>query len=69
MDTGRDNLKKTGVTDDVITRNKNEYSSHAISEVMDVKTGISESLLQDPGLVSNEFINIYKLKRIIKDNN
>ena len=28
MDTERDIVKKTGVTDDVITRDKIEYSSH-----------------------------------------
>ena len=34
LDTRRENLKKTGVTDDVITHNKTEYSSHALAEVM-----------------------------------
>ena len=34
MDTGRENVKKTGVTDDVITRDKTEYSSHAHAEVV-----------------------------------
>ena len=43
VDTGRENIKKTGVTDDVITRDKTEYSSHAISEFVDGKTGMSES--------------------------
>ena len=32
MDTGRDNVKKTGVMDDVITRDNTEYSSHTLDE-------------------------------------
>ena len=32
--TGRENVKKTGATDDVITREKVEYSSHALAEVL-----------------------------------
>ena len=35
MDTGRENVKKTGVTDNIITCDKNEYSSHALSVAMD----------------------------------
>ena len=35
VDTGRENVKKTGVTDDIINRDKTEYSSHALSEVVD----------------------------------
>ena len=35
VDTGRENSKKTGVMDDVITRDKTEYSSHALAEVVD----------------------------------
>ena len=35
VDTGRENVKRTGVTDDVITCDKTEYSSHAINEVID----------------------------------
>ena len=35
VDTGRENVKKTGVTDDVITRDKTEYSSHTLAEVVD----------------------------------
>ena len=35
--TGRENIKKTRVTDDVITRYKTEYSSHTLAEVVDVK--------------------------------
>ena len=42
VDTGRKNVKKTGFTDDVITRDKNEYSSHALAEVVDGKSGMSE---------------------------
>ena len=34
VDTGRENVKNTGVTDDVITRYKTEYSSHPLAEVM-----------------------------------
>ena len=34
-DTGKENVNKTGVTDDVINRGKTEYSSHALAEVMD----------------------------------
>ena len=30
-------VKKTGVTDDVITRENTEYSSHALTEVVDGK--------------------------------
>ena len=35
VDTGRENVKKTGVTDDVNTRDKTEYSSRAFAEVVD----------------------------------
>ena len=35
VDTGTEDVKNTRVTDDVITRDKTEYSSHAISEVTD----------------------------------
>ena len=35
VDTGRENVKKIGVTDDVITRDKTEDSSHALDEVVD----------------------------------
>ena len=35
VDTGRQNVKKTGFADDVITRDKTEYSSHALAEVLD----------------------------------
>ena len=34
VDTGRENVKKTGVTDDFITRDKTEYYSHTIGEVV-----------------------------------
>ena len=34
VDTGRDNFKNTRVTDDVITRDKTEYSSHSLAEVV-----------------------------------
>ena len=37
VDTGRENFKNTRVTDDVISRDKTEYSSHALAEVMDGK--------------------------------
>ena len=37
VDTGRDNVNKTVVTDDIITLDKTEYSSHAIAEVVDGK--------------------------------
>ena len=37
VDTGRYNFKKTGFTNDVITRDKTEYSSHALTEVVDGK--------------------------------
>ena len=33
--TGRGNVKKTGVTDDSITRENTEYSSHALAVVVD----------------------------------
>ena len=33
--TGRENVKKTGVMDDVITCDKTEYSSHTLAEVVD----------------------------------
>ena len=36
-------FKKIGFTEDVITRDKTEYSSHALAEVVDGKTGMSES--------------------------
>ena len=35
VDTGRENVMKTGVKDDVITRDKTEYSSHALTEIVD----------------------------------
>ena len=34
VDTGRENIKKTGVTDDIITRDRTEYSIHALAVVM-----------------------------------
>ena len=34
VDTGRENVKKTGVMNNIITRDKTEYSSHALAEVM-----------------------------------
>ena len=37
VDTGRENVKKTGFTDDVIKRDKTGYSSHTLAEVMDKK--------------------------------
>ena len=37
MDTGRENVKNTRVTADVISRDNTEYSSHTIAEVVDVK--------------------------------
>ena len=40
---GRGIVKNTRVTDDVITRDKNEYSSHALAGVKDGKTGMSGS--------------------------
>ena len=36
MDTGRENFMKTGVIDDIITRDKTEYSSHTLDVVVDV---------------------------------
>ena len=35
VDTGRENVKKTRVMDDVITHDKTEYSSHSLAEVAD----------------------------------
>ena len=35
MDTGRENVKNTRVTDGVINRHKTEYSSHTLAEVAD----------------------------------
>ena len=35
VDTGRENVKNTRVTDDVITHDKTKYSSHALDEVVD----------------------------------
>ena len=35
MDTGRENVKKTGVTDDIINCDKTGYSSHALAVVVD----------------------------------
>ena len=34
MYTGRENFKNTGLTDDVIARDKTEYSSHSLAEVV-----------------------------------
>ena len=34
VDTGRENVNNTRVTDDVISRDKNEYPSHTIAEVV-----------------------------------
>ena len=61
-------VKKTGVTDDTSKRENTEYSSHALAKVVDGKTGMSESWLQDPGLVINENTKIDKGKKRIKDN-
>ena len=41
--TGRENVKNTGVVDDVGTRYKTGYSSHALAEVVDVKTRMNGS--------------------------
>ena len=41
VDTGRENVNKTVVTDDVNTRDNTECSSHALAEVVDGKTGRS----------------------------
>ena len=35
VDTGREDVKKTGVTDYVIPRDNTEYSSHPLAEVVD----------------------------------
>ena len=43
VDNGKKNVKKTGVTDYVITRDKTEYYSHTIAEVVDGKTGMNKS--------------------------
>ena len=37
VDTGRDNVNNTIVTDDFITSDKTEYSSHALAEIVDGK--------------------------------
>ena len=37
VDTGRENVKNSRVTDDVISLDKNEYSSHTLTEVVDGK--------------------------------
>ena len=37
VDTGKENVNKIGVTDDVITHDKTEYSSHTLSEVVNGK--------------------------------
>ena len=37
VDTGRENVKKTGVTDDIITHDKTEYSIHTLTEVVEGK--------------------------------
>ena len=34
VDTIRENVKKAGVTDDIIIRDNNEYSSHTLDEVV-----------------------------------
>ena len=34
LETGRDDVKNNRVTDDLIKRDKTEYSSHALSEVV-----------------------------------
>ena len=34
VDTGRENVKKAGVTHDTITRDKTKYSSHTLSKVV-----------------------------------
>ena len=36
-DAGRENVKNTRVTDDIISREKTEYSSHALAEAVDGK--------------------------------
>ena len=42
VDTGRGNFKKTGVTDDGITRDKNEYYSYSLPELVYGNTGMSD---------------------------
>ena len=37
MDTGRENFNNTRVTDDVISHENTEYSSHTLVEVVDGK--------------------------------
>ena len=37
VDSGRKNVKNNRVTDEIITRVKTEYSSHALAEVVDGK--------------------------------
>ena len=43
VDTGRENVKKNGLTDDIINLDKTQYPSHALAEVMDGKTVMIES--------------------------
>ena len=35
VETGRENVKNIGVTDDITERDKTEYSIHALAEVVD----------------------------------
>ena len=58
-------VKKTRVTDDIITHEKTEYSSQALAKVVDGKTLMNGSWSQDPVLVSNEFTSIGKVKKRI----
>ena len=37
VDAGRDNVNNTRVTDDLINRDKTEYTSHSLAEVVDGK--------------------------------
>ena len=53
-------VKNTGVTDDTITHDKTEYSSHALAIVLDGKTRISKSWAHDPGMVSHKLPKIDK---------
>ena len=66
MDTGRENIKNTGVKVGVITRYKNGYFSHALAEVVDGGKGMSKSWAQDLVLVGNLFTTTDKRKKRIK---
>ena len=58
VDTGRENVNNTRVTDHVIIRDKTGYSSPSLAEVVGLNIRTVGYWSRDIGLVSNEITNI-----------